>query len=444
MALAAAAQITFSGNSRDVMEIEPEFSTGLKRIFVLNSAEGVSMTYTATTENPVTWSVYDEMGGAYATEVEGVEFNGLESTLHNVKADCGYIITEGTTPYYFWVTDYSKHMFSISSVDARSDGDCSTVTINVDGQGADIPYFTITGVRKVLSRDIKLSYQNLAWSDDEHWHSVDTVETLESLKPTIVIPAPLCNTTFTISGDRFLEFWDMASVKSKTSDLYVTAAVDAHATATQESRDNPNEQKSGDEMSLGGSAPVHIYFQSFVTDAVVHREWQMATDADFNDIVLRINQDDYEETFNDAGEYYWRFVAANADGTCETISETFTVNVGVSVLQIPNVFTPGVTEGQNDIWMVSYSSITEFHCWIYNRWGVLMCEFTDPAQGWDGYYKGKLVPTGVYYYVIQARGSDGQKYNRSGDINVIRYRKNEAPDINPNPNPDIVPDGDGQ
>ena len=96
MALAAAAQITFSGNSRDVMEIEPEFSTGLKRIFVLNSAEGVSMTYTATTENPVTWSVYDEMGGAYATEVEGVEFNGLESTLHNVKADCGYIITEGT------------------------------------------------------------------------------------------------------------------------------------------------------------------------------------------------------------------------------------------------------------------------------------------------------------------------------------------------------------
>ena len=57
MALAAAAQITFSGNSRDVMEIEPEFSTGLKRIFVLNSAEGVSMTYTATTENPVTWSV---------------------------------------------------------------------------------------------------------------------------------------------------------------------------------------------------------------------------------------------------------------------------------------------------------------------------------------------------------------------------------------------------
>ncbi len=267
---------------------------------------------------------------------------------------------------------------------------------------------------------------------------------MESLKPTIVIPAPLCNTTFTISGDRFLEFWDMASVKSKTSDLYVTAAVDAHATATQESRDNPNEQKSGDEMSLGGSAPVHIYFQSFVTDAVVHREWQMATDADFNDIVLRINQDDYEETFNDAGEYYWRFVAANADGTCETISETFTVNVGVSVLQIPNVFTPGVTEGQNDIWMVSYSSITEFHCWIYNRWGVLMCEFTDPAQGWDGYYKGKLVPTGVYYYVIQARGSDGQKYKRSGDINVIRYRKNEAPDINPNPNPDIVPDGDGQ
>ena len=50
-----------------------------------------------------------------------------------------------------------------------------------------------------------------------------------------------------------------------------------------------------------------------------------------------------------------------------------------------------------------------------------MCELSDPSQGWDGKYKGKYVKSGTYYYVIQARGADGQKYNLKGDINIINY-----------------------
>ena len=33
-----------------------------------------------------------------------------------------------------------------------------------------------------------------------------------------------------------------------------------------------------------------------------------------------------------------------------------------------------------------------------------MCSFNNPADGWDGKYKGKVVPSGVYYYVIKAKG----------------------------------------
>ena len=50
-----------------------------------------------------------------------------------------------------------------------------------------------------------------------------------------------------------------------------------------------------------------------------------------------------------------------------------------------------------------------------------MKSFTDPADGWDGKYNGKLVPSGVYYYVIKARGADGKEYNLKGDINIINY-----------------------
>ena len=54
-----------------------------------------------------------------------------------------------------------------------------------------------------------------------------------------------------------------------------------------------------------------------------------------------------------------------------------------------------------------------------------MCELSDPSQGWDGKYKGKYVKSGTYYYVIQARGADGQKYNLKGDINIINLKDNK-------------------
>ena len=55
-----------------------------------------------------------------------------------------------------------------------------------------------------------------------------------------------------------------------------------------------------------------------------------------------------------------------------------------------------------------------------------MYEFTDPDGGWDGTYHGKLVDTGVYYYVVTALGSDGVKYKKRGDITILRYKKGAA------------------
>ena len=60
-----------------------------------------------------------------------------------------------------------------------------------------------------------------------------------------------------------------------------------------------------------------------------------------------------------------------------------------------------------------------FECHIFNRYGREITSFNDPAMGWDGTYKGKLVPAGVYYYVIKAKGADGKQYELSGDINIL-------------------------
>jgi len=428
LAVTAQAQVTFAGSQHQVIEIEPNINTGLKKIFVLHDTDGVSMTYTATTENPVTFSIYGDMGGGYSQPIdEGITVDGLAYTLSQFEPNMGYIIDEGTTRYCFWVVDYSQYRMTLNGVTADNDGDCSTVTLHVDGEGREINFYTTIGAKRTLSRDIELSYDNLEWVDQEdtvQWRPTHVTELEENFKPTIVMPAPTCNTTFTLAGDRFMNTWGEG--RQVESDLYTPAAVDVRAIATQDSELSDNEKSSGAEGSLGGSAPVHITFEAKVTDAVIHYEWQMATDPDFNDIQLRLNQEVVEQDFDEAGVTYWRFIGSNSDGSCSAISETFTVDIGVSELNCPNIFTPGNNDGNNDFWKVSYRSIVDFHCWIFNRWGNKICEFTDPSQGWDGTYHGKLVNPGVYYYVIQARGSDGKNYKKSGDINIIRKREHSS------------------
>ncbi len=198
-------------------------------------------------------------------------------------------------------------------------------------------------------------------------------------------------------------------------------AVSAETSAEQTTRDNDNEQTVTG-AALGGSAPCEITFSAAVSDAASFMEWQLSRNSDFDPIDDRYNQTDLNYTFRDQGTTYVRFFAANDDGQCEYYSPAYEVSVGESSLLCPNAFSPESTPGVNDEWKVSYKSIISFECHIFNRWGTEMCSFTDPALGWDGKYKGKYVPAGVYYYVIKARGADGRDYKLSGDINIIKSK----------------------
>ena len=87
------AQISFTGNDREIMEITPEANTGLSKIYVLNGADGVGMSYTATTMNPVTWFTYGEQGGAVMQEIYDViddRDNPYLSSIAQVKLRHGH------------------------------------------------------------------------------------------------------------------------------------------------------------------------------------------------------------------------------------------------------------------------------------------------------------------------------------------------------------------
>ncbi len=74
------------------------------------------------------------------------------------------------------------------------------------------------------------------------------------------------------------------------------------------------------------------------------------------------------------------------------------------VYNLPNVFTPNGDE-HNDLFtpFLPYQYIDHIDMHIYNRWGELVFETTDPMINWNGknFNTGKECPDGVYYYTCE-------------------------------------------
>ncbi len=420
-AAASGVSVTGTHPSRQSISITPPTSTGLSEVIVVWNTAGTELHYNATgSGSAIQWYRFSNLGGGFAEEIPSFS-NGSDSYIALDEKDMGYIIDENNKRTCIWVVNYANHPCTLSSLDIEPvQTECDRTALSLTGSAAKIPYYSVNGAQQTLSRDLKLEYQTMVYNADRHAYDQQMTEhTLESVDGLIRTDSPLCSTYFSLSGDRFLHEWGIE--QHAVSPSIDPIAIAVTTSARQDERSNDNEQREDKAEALGGSGPVMISFSAATTDAVVYREWQFSRDPAFDIIDMRIQQDDIEQEFSDFGTTYARFVAGNDSGSCDFTSETYTVYVGESKLDCPNAFSPGATEGTNDEWKVSYKSIVSFDCSIFNRWGQLMIHFTDPAKGWDGKYNGKLVPPGVYYYVIRAKGTDGRNYKLSGDINILRY-----------------------
>lgn len=86
---------------------------------------------------------------------------------------------------------------------------------------------------------------------------------------------------------------------------------------------------------------------------------------------------------------------------------------------VPNVFSPN-GDGRNDVLFVYGNYITKLEFRIFNQWGEQMIDISNRSQGWDGTYKGKPQPTGVYVYVLRATLADGRTIDMKGSITLLR------------------------
>ena len=56
---------------------------------------------------------------------------------------------------------------------------------------------------------------------------------------------------------------------------------------------------------------------------------------------------------------------------------------------------------------------------IFNRLGVLIFESHNINIPWNGYYKGKLCPQGVYVWYVEGKYANGQPFKKVGDITLL-------------------------
>jgi len=72
------------------------------------------------------------------------------------------------------------------------------------------------------------------------------------------------------------------------------------------------------------------------------------------------------------------------------------------IIYVPNIFTPN-DDNINDVFkpILTFVSPENFKFTIYNRWGEIIFETSDPKEGWNGKIKNKKCKEGVYYYKIQ-------------------------------------------
>ncbi|MEA3445142.1 MAG: gliding motility-associated C-terminal domain-containing protein, partial [Bacteroidota bacterium] len=86
---------------------------------------------------------------------------------------------------------------------------------------------------------------------------------------------------------------------------------------------------------------------------------------------------------------------------------------------VPNAFSPN-NDSKNDILFVQSRMTNDIYFAVYNRWGEKLFETTNILQGWDGSYKGKEMPNGVYVFYLKATCWNSIFFEKKGNVTLLR------------------------
>lgn len=103
-----------------------------------------------------------------------------------------------------------------------------------------------------------------------------------------------------------------------------------------------------------------------------------------------------------------------------TICRTISVGLCNCYVYVPNAFTPN-SDGVNDHFKpVVNCTVTNYEFSVFNRWGQLVFNASDPVTSWDGKSDALDCPSDVYVYLLTYQLADGIAKTAYGDVTLLR------------------------
>jgi gliding motility-associated-like protein len=163
-----------------------------------------------------------------------------------------------------------------------------------------------------------------------------------------------------------------------------------------------------------GVPPLTVTFTNSSTDATSYA-WNLGNGNTFNTTATGTE----EETYGTEGVYTIVLTASN--GICSDLATVVvTVESPAPIIHVPNVFSPN-GDGSNDVFFIDNMYLSTLNVKIFNRWGNLMHEITDPAGTWDGTTPdGKEASDGVYFFTYFAVALNQTELSGHGNVTLVR------------------------
>jgi gliding motility-associated-like protein len=258
-----------------------------------------------------------------------------------------------------------------------------------------------------------------------------------------ILPPPLVDATLSVTPDSGCPPLDVSMTATGNATIYLWDLGDGTtATGTNVSHQYTNSGSYTITLNAIDSTTCNIVDISTATIEVyvfAHADFSMNTDTieatdpvDFTN--LSTNATSYlwnfgdgttstdtnpQHTYTIAGTYTVCLTAMNEqhcdDDTCQIVTVIPRIYTG-----IPNVFSPNNDQLNDILYVEGRAGISVMDLRIYNRWGELVFETTDPQAGWDGTYKGVQQEIDSYAYIFSATLVSGRTIKGQGNVTIMR------------------------
>ena len=401
-------QLTAPGSAYSELTQYPQ-ATPNDPIFIFCGSDGsLQVSTTMTGEKTFSWEIYNSQSGEFESYFNETSSRNQSAIIQLV--DGGYKVTvvsaSGQEVYRGWVFN---HSYSLEG--GVNESNCDFFSLEAVVSPPSSTYYDLnTGVPVPLD-----SGYDVEWREGESIVS-------RNLNPTIYNPPTIDTEYVLVVSDRF-------GCETALPVMYYSIVTKAVFSADPMTGEAPLEVVFTNQSENGDSDGYEWYFFKDL-DEIKQISQGSTTPVDSIKEIAYDHSPIY--VYENSGIYMVKLVSKKTSElyTCTDTAylETHIV-VDTSYIAAPNVFTPN-GDGVNDNFVVKFWSMQEVKISIFNRWGRTVHVYensnvqgfrnTWTVSAWDGTIGGRYASPGVYFYVVEGRGRDGQKRWAKGFFHLYR------------------------